>query len=207
MATTLRFAACALRVSSSRSITPRASNPSSICQKCLRAFSSSQRRSSTAPSPASPILVKLRGDLKSAMRAKDTARLSVLRALLADITNASKTSSPITTNPQFLSLLRKRLAAAETAVEEFKSVSRQDLVDKEEGQMEVLQGYVKDVGGDTMNPEELKSAIEEVVEEMKAQGKVVMGEALKKLLGPGGKLEGKGADGKEVAKVVRSMIL
>lgn len=140
------------------------------------------------------------------MQAKDTARLSVLRALLADITNASKTSSPIKTNPQFLSLLRKRLSAAETAVDEFKAGGRQDLVDKEEGQMEVLQGYVQEVGGEALSPEELKSAVEEVVEEARAQGKIVMGDILKRLLGPGGKFEGKGADGKEVARVVRSMV-
>ena len=88
---------------------------------------------------------------------------------------------------------------------EFKAGGRQDLVDKEEGQMEVLQGYVQDVGGEAMSADELKSAIEEVVEEARVQGKIVMGDVLKRLLGPGGKL--KGADGKEVAKVVRSMVL
>ena len=175
------------------------------CRQSLRAFATSQHRASTSIPPASPLLVKLRSDLKAALQSKDTNRLNVLRALLADITNASKTTSPITTNPQFLSLIRKRLAAAEGAVGEFKAGGRQDLVDKEENQMGVLKDYMKDVGGDAMSAEELKDTIAEVLEESKAQGRVVMGDVLKKLLGPGGKLEGKGADGKEVAKLVRSM--
>src|SRR3954471_6261859 len=89
---------------------------------CFRCQHSPLYRLYSTPSteaPASPLLSKLRTDLKSAMRAKDTARLSVLRSLLADITNASKTSSPITNDVALLALLRKRISASQTATDEF----------------------------------------------------------------------------------------
>lgn len=71
------------------------------------------------------------------MRAKDTHRLTVLRALLAQTLNASKTSSPISTDAQVLSLLRKNTSASKSAAEEFTTAGRQDLADKENAQIEV----------------------------------------------------------------------
>ncbi|KAK1079681.1 hypothetical protein LTR48_008033, partial [Friedmanniomyces endolithicus] len=73
------------------------------------------------------------------MQQKDKTRLAVVRALLADVMNAAKTSSPIQTDMQLLSLLRKRVAAAQTAKAEFAGAGRQDLVEQEEQQAKVLE--------------------------------------------------------------------
>jgi len=140
------------------------------------------------------------------MQAKDTDRLNVLRALLADITNASKTDKPVQTNPQFVSLLRKRLAAAERAVDEFKAGGRQDLVEKEEGQIGVLKSYLSDATADAISPDELEEVVTQTIEELKAQGKATVGEIMNRLLAHGGKLVGRGADGKEVGKLVRQLL-
>jgi uncharacterized protein YqeY len=45
-----------------------------------------------APSSAPPLLLKLRSDLKTAMKAKDTNRLNVLRGLLAEVTKQPRSS-------------------------------------------------------------------------------------------------------------------
>ena len=79
-----------------------------ICPQCRHYATTSEPSTLQAP----PLLLKLRSDLKTAMKAKDTPRLNVLRALLADVTNSAKTSNPIKTDMQLLSLLRKRAAAA-----------------------------------------------------------------------------------------------
>lgn len=148
----------------------------------------------------------MRGDLKTAMREKDTNRLNVLRALLAEVTNAAKTNKPISTDMQLLSLLRKRAASAKSAGEEFKSAGREDLMEKEEGQAKMMEEYADAV--ETMSKDELRDAVIKTVEEVKGatNGKINMGDVLKKLLGPGGHLDGKPVERSEVARIVKEVL-
>lgn len=174
-----------------------------ICPRC-RFYATAAGAEEAAP-PASPLLQKLRTDLKTAMRAKDTNRLNVLRALLAEITNAAKTPNPITTDMQLLSLIRKRSAAAKDAGKEFAAAGRPDLVEREQAQVKVLEEYAGNV--ETMSEADVKAAVVKVVEAVKAAAeKVNMGDVLKKLLGPGGVLEGKPVERSEVARIVKQTL-
>jgi uncharacterized protein YqeY len=167
------------------------------CLRLLRSYSTP----STSTTP--PLLLKLRGDLKTAMKAKDTARLNVLRGVLADITNASKTSTPASTDMQVVALLRKRSAASKAAVVEFKEAKREDLVGKEEEQISILEGYAGEVA--TVPEEEIVAAIKEMVKMMTVDGaKVNMGSLVKKMIGPGGVYDGKNVEAKTVAKLVQA---
>lgn len=141
------------------------------------------------------------------MQDRDKPRLNVLRTLLAEVTNAAKTSQPIKTDMQLLSLLRKRAAAAKAASAEFKGAGREDLVEAEEKQAGIMEEYAG--GVETTSLEDIQSAVTQTVGEMKdaAMGKAVgMGEVLKKLLGPGGSLEGKPVEKSEVARVVKEAV-
>ena len=71
----------------------------------------------------------------------NTARLNVIRGLLAEVTNASKTSSPYTSDVHLMKLLRKRTEASKAAAHEFESAKRDDLRDKELAQVAVLEEY------------------------------------------------------------------
>ncbi|KAF7195268.1 Altered inheritance of mitochondria protein 41, mitochondrial [Pseudocercospora fuligena] len=174
-----------------------------ICPQC-RAYAAASTGSALPPSP---LLGKLKNDLKIAMREKDTNRLNVLRGVIADVTNSAKTSNPIKTDMQLLALLRKRASAAKAASEEFKAAGREDLVEKEQKQMNVLDEYAGEV--ETMSENDIKDAVTKAVDEAKAAAesvKVNMGEMLKKILGPGGSLEGKPVDTSEVARVVKQTL-
>ena len=157
---------------------------------------------------APPLLLKLRKDLKTAMVEKDANRLSVLRSLIADVTNSAKANNPIKTDMQLLSMLRKRQAAAKQASSEFKAAGRSDLVEKEEDQVSVLEEYAGSV--ETISNDDVRDIVMKVVEEAKAEqeqaGKMNMGDVLKKLLGPGGSLDGKPVDRKEVARIVKDVM-
>ncbi|KAK6396926.1 hypothetical protein LTR65_007424 [Meristemomyces frigidus] len=152
------------------------------------------------------MLLKLRTDLKTAMKAKDASRLSVLRALLAEVTNSAKTSTPIKTDMQLLSILRKRAAAAKTARAEFESAGRQDLVEQEDKQAAIIEEYAG--GVETTSESDIRDAVSKVVGEVKAAaaGKVNMGDVLKKLLAPGGSLDGKPVEKSQVAKAVKEVL-
>ena len=133
-------------------------------------------------------------------------RLNVLRALLAEYTNAAKTSSPIKTNIQLLALLRKRIAASRSAAVEFNAANRSDLKDKEEAQITVLEEYAG--GVETIGEDEITRVVGEVIGKMRTtEGqKVDTGSVLKSLLGPGGAFDGKPVERGEVARVVKGML-
>ena len=161
--------------------------------------------------PPPPMLATLKGDLKSAMRAKDANRLSVLRSVLAAVTNASKTSNPIQTNIQLLALLRKTRLASEEAAAEFRVSGRQDLVDKEDSQAKILEEYEKSSGLENVTGPELekyiKTAYLEVIDEGKAQGaqlkKNKLGDVMKRA---SQMLEGKVVDKKEMADFTKEYL-
>jgi len=151
------------------------------------------------------MLLKLRNDLKTAMREKDTNRLNVVRNLLAEVTNAAKTSSPIKSDLQLLSLLRKRAAASQTASKEFADAGRSDLKEKEDAQIAILGEYAG--GVETMGINQIRDTVSRAIEEMRgAGGKVTSGDALKRLLAPGGDFEGKPVEKADVARMVKEVL-
>lgn len=159
--------------------------------------------SSDAAATTPPLLQKLKGDLKAAMRAKDANRLSVLRAVMSANLNASKTASPIRTDVQLVALMRKIAKGAEDAAAEARAAGRQDLVDKEAAQMAILDEYMQGSGVATLGEAELHAAVESAVQDVKAagaEGKSIMGDAMKKL---NAALEGKDVDKKALADMVK----
>ncbi|BDD56193.1 hypothetical protein MPDQ_005636 [Monascus purpureus] len=166
----------------------------------------SGRWTSTAASPTTPpLLGKIRADLKTAMRAKDKTRLDVLRALISEVNNASKTPSPVQTDLQLLSLIRKRTAAAKDAAQQFAAADRLDLKEKEDAQVVVLDEYAAQV--DTMSHEDIKIVVVQEISQLKEAGKKVdIGSVLKSLFAPGGALDGKPAERAEVAKIAKEAV-
>ncbi|KAF4973849.1 hypothetical protein FZEAL_9195 [Fusarium zealandicum] len=152
-----------------------------------------------------PLLSKLKADLKTAMRAKDTPRLSVLRSILSANLNASKTSTPIKTDVQLVALIRKIQKGASDASAEAKAAGRDDLVQKEEEQIKVLNEYAANSGVQSLGEAELKALVQDAVEASKAAGvqaKAILGDVMKRLAGA---LEGKDVDRKELAKMVKEL--
>ncbi|KAF1913128.1 Yqey-like protein-domain-containing protein [Ampelomyces quisqualis] len=101
------------------------------------------RYSSTASEPS--VLPRLQADLKNALRAKNKPALSVIRALQAEIINASKTAKPITTDGALYSLIQKQIKGITAAMQEFEAAKRDDLVQKEQEQLDVLRKYADEI--------------------------------------------------------------
>ncbi|KAI4867103.1 GatB/YqeY domain-containing protein [Hypoxylon rubiginosum] len=166
--------------------------------------------SSDAPPPAPPLLQKIKADLKTAMRAKDAARLTAIRSILAASLNASKTASPIATDAQVVALLRRTQRASADASAEFAAASRQDLVDKEQAQIGILEEYAAASGVEELDEEQLRAVVAGVVTALTSEGgggdgKVRMGDVMKKLLAPGGPLEGKDVERALLARIVKEV--
>jgi uncharacterized protein len=161
--------------------------------------------SATEGAPPPPLLQRLKGDIKTAMRAKDSQRLAVLRALTSATLNASKTASPIRTDAQLVALIRKTQKASQDAVADFKAANREDLAAKEEEQIRIMDEYISGSGIQVLGEAELRAFIQEAVEQAQSAGiaaKGMMGEVMKRLTTV---LDGKDVDKKELSKLVKEM--
>ncbi|KAJ5765334.1 hypothetical protein N7520_004893 [Penicillium odoratum] len=161
------------------------------------------RWNSTATTP--PMMATLRADLKTAMRAKDTARLNVLRALISETNNAAKTSQPFTTDLQLLSLIRKRSKASQEAAELFAKEDRADLKAKEDEQVTILEEYASQIK--TMPIEELEAIIALHIAKIQANGdKPRSGPLIGALFVKGGPLDGKPVNKADVPGLVNKLL-
>lgn len=125
--------------------------------------------------------------------------------MISETNNASKTSSPIQTDLQLLSLIRKRAAAAKDAAQEFAAANRPDLKEKEESQVTILEEYAAQV--ETMSVEDIMAVVSQEISQLKAADKKVdIGSVLKSLFAPGGALDGKPAERAEVARIAKEAV-
>lgn len=132
-------------------------------------------------------------------------RLNVLRAIIAEATNAAKTSAPIKDNMQMLALLRKRRAASKSAAAEFLENKREDLSQKQEEEIAILDEYANQVK--VMSEEETAKYVDEAISSIEGgEGKLNAGAVLKELLKTGGSLEGKPVDKSVVARLVKQRL-
>lgn len=170
--------------------------PSHTGPKCLRFALYYSTEAAAAPPP---LLSKLKSHLKAAMRAKDAPRLAVLRNILAATTNAAKTSNPIQTDVQLIALMRKTARGNQEALDQAKAANRQDLAEKEEAQLRIIDEYVAGAGVKVVEEDELRAIVEEVVQ--RSEGKK-QGEIMKELVSRDWAAEGKYVDKSAVAKML-----
>jgi len=179
-----------------------------VCSRCIQRNTSLGIRWSSTDAPASPLLAKIKNDLKTAMRAKDTARLTVLRGTISEINQAASSSSPIKTDMQILALLRKRKSATENAKQEAAAANRADLAEKQDKEMTAIDELVGTVN--MMDASTIRHIVRGKIEALRQTTKgeeLKQGTVMKQLLMPGGELDGKLFENKILAELVREEIM
>jgi hypothetical protein len=115
-------------------------------------------------------------DMKSAMRAKDSARLGTIRLLLAAIKQKEVDERIVLDDAQVTAIIDKMLKQRRDSISQFEGAGRQDLVDAEKAELEILTAYMpQQLGAD-----EVRSVIAEVIAAVGATGPADMG----KVMGP-----------------------
>ena len=84
---------------------------------------------------------KLQNDLKAAMKAKDAQKLSVVRMLMSAIKNKEIEKMAPLTEEELQKAVAKEIKNRRKAIELFKQGNRQDLVDKDEAEIKILEPY------------------------------------------------------------------
>mgnify|MGYP005661609981 CR=1 FL=1 len=81
-------------------------------------------------------------DMKSAMRSKDSTRLGAIRLILAAIKQKEVDERIELVDADVISIIDKMLKQRRDSIEAFNKADRKDLVEKEEFELKVLQGYM-----------------------------------------------------------------
>ncbi|MFO1282723.1 MAG: GatB/YqeY domain-containing protein [Burkholderiales bacterium] len=81
-------------------------------------------------------------DMKAAMRAKDAARLSTIRLLLAAIKQREVDERKETSDADVLSIVDKMIKQRKDSVQQFEAGRREDLAAAERAEIAVLQTYL-----------------------------------------------------------------
>ncbi len=141
---------------------------------------------------------KLSDDLKQAMRSGDALKRSTIRMLMAAINNAEIARQAKLEDSDILGVIAREVRQRRESIEAFKQGNRQDLVDKEEAEMAILQGYLPQ----QLTRDEIAEAVRKVIAEVEATGPGDKGKVMPRLMA---QLKGR-ADGREINEVVSELL-
>jgi uncharacterized protein YqeY len=113
-------------------------------------------------------------DMKTAMRAKETARLGAIRLLLAAMKQREVDERIELTDADVVSIIEKMLKQRRDSISQYKAANRQDLVDVEEFEVTVLQTYMPQ----QLSEAEVIAAIAEAIAATGAAGPQDMGKVM-----------------------------
>ncbi|MGE5640074.1 MAG: GatB/YqeY domain-containing protein [Clostridia bacterium] len=113
-------------------------------------------------------------DMKAAMRAKDAARLSTVRLLLAAMKQKEVDERIQLGDADVVSILEKMVKQRRESIAQFEKAGRQDLVDKEKAEIDVLAAYLPQKLGEA----EIQKEINSVISETGASGAKDMGKVM-----------------------------
>jgi uncharacterized protein YqeY len=98
-------------------------------------------------------------DMKNAMRAKDSGRLSTIRLLLAEIKRKEVDDRVDVTDAQVLAIVEKMIKQRKDSISQFESGGRQDLADIEKAELAILVAYMPAGLSDEEVAAEVRAAI------------------------------------------------
>lgn len=141
---------------------------------------------------------KLAEDMKTAMKAKDSARLSTIRMLNSVLKNREIDQRRELSDEEVVAAISTAVKQRRDSIEQFKAGGRQDLVEKEEAEVAILMAYLPQ----QLTEDEIRDIVKSAIAETSATSGKDMGKVMKVIMP---KTKGK-ADGGLVNKVVKELL-
>jgi uncharacterized protein YqeY len=145
-----------------------------------------------------PLKSRINEDMKSAMKARETARLGAIRLLLAAVKQKEVDERIELDDAAVLAVIDKMLKQRRDSISQYEAAGRQDLANAEKFEVEVLSGYMPQA----LSEAEIGAAVAEAVTASGAAGMQDMGKVMA-LLKP--KLAGR-ADMAQVSGLVKAAL-
>lgn len=145
---------------------------------------------------------EMKEKMKEAMRAKDAVRLSVIRGIIAAISNEAVTKglgpAGELSDEEVLAIIRRESKKRKDSIEQFISGGRPELADNEKAELEILEHFLPV----QMSESEIKKLVEIKKQELGVTSKADAGKLMKAVMVD---LKGK-ADGGLVKQIVESLL-
>jgi len=138
-------------------------------------------------------------DMTASMKAKDAARTSTLRMCKAALQNREIEKGGSLDDDELMKLLRSLVKQRRDSVEQYQKGGRQDLVEKEQAEIAVIESYLPQGASQA----EIEQAVSEAINETGATSMKDMGAVMKAAMT---RLAGKNADGRMVSETVKSKL-
>lgn len=113
-------------------------------------------------------------DMKAAMRARDTARLTAIRFALAAVKQREVDERIQADDTVVISVLERLSKQRKDSIDQFRKAGREDLVAKESAELEILQSYLPA----QLTDAELRTLVEAAIAETGASGGQAMGKVM-----------------------------
>jgi uncharacterized protein YqeY len=113
-------------------------------------------------------------DMKSAMRAKDSARLSAIRLLQAAIKQKEVDERIGVDDTAVLAIVEKLIKQRKDSIEQFTKAGRTDLVDKETAELNLLTGYLPQ----QLSEAEVVAVVDAAIADVGMSGPQAMGKVM-----------------------------
>ena len=121
-----------------------------------------------------PLKDKITDDMKAAMRAKDSARLSTVRLLLAAMKQKEVDERIVLEDAEVLSIIEKMIKQRRESIAQFEKAGRTELAEAEKAEIAVLSGYLPQ----QLSEEEVAQAVAAAIAESGAAGVKDMGKVM-----------------------------
>lgn len=141
----------------------------------------------------------LGADIVAAMKAKDATRLTALRMLKTALTNKSIEKGRALDGAEELAVLAMMVKQRRDSIEQFTNGGRQDLAEKEQAEIAILNAYQPASASD----DEIAAAVTAAIAETGASSAKDMGKVMKATMAG---LAGKTVDGKKVSETVKAKL-
>src|SRR3569832_5879 len=138
-------------------------------------------------------------DLTAAMKAQDANRLSLLCLVLVALMNRQIEKGSELDDDDMQKLLRSLVKQRRDSIEQYEKAGRQELVDKEKAEIEVIETYLPQAA----SAEEIEQAVAAAIAETGATSMRDMGKVMKTVQAA---LASKNADAKVVSEVVKAKL-
>jgi len=117
---------------------------------------------------------RITDDMKAAMRAKDSARLSTVRLLLAAVKQREIDERIQLDDTQTVAVIDKLIKQRRDSIAAFRAAGRSDLADREAAEIVLLDAYLPQ----RLSADEVAAAVQALVAELGAAGPADMGRVM-----------------------------
>lgn len=137
---------------------------------------------------------KLAADLKTAMKEKDKVTKNVITMIRSDIKQWEVDKRQDVSDEEVIQIISKQVKQRKDSIEDFGKSGREDLVEQNRKEIEVLQAYLPK----QLTEDEIRGIVQEAIDKVQPESKSDMGKIMGMVMP---QVKGRG-DGKLVNKIV-----